>query len=335
MAQKKVYYKLNDCSQFKCKETRVHLSQVINPNCLTSYEVFSLVSIRYYKPILYITLVLAFLMNMATLNRKFNFMGIFCKQKKIKWSELGTVYETNHCVFAFQGLNLPDDQWFLEMELSKDYNNTLVSRQDYVNLTREINQLCRWKKKNKFLYSAIKIFCPIIEKSILLKGRKAVVKSMSNYIATKNEQLVKEKANIEMELWHDSAFCVAQLIIKSLTQELKDPQPIVIQLSGKLDIDDPITINLNPTLLNTHLWLHHQKDSEMMKLASYEIRKKLHKLGVIFSRFYLHDKPIVFCYKLLEILKAIEEVNNNKIGMRMSFIILEQLKLKYQKMKYR
>lgn len=48
-------------------------------------------------------------------------------------------FDRAYVVFAFQGENLPDNQWFLEMDVSKDFSSNIVSRQDYLSLARVIN----------------------------------------------------------------------------------------------------------------------------------------------------------------------------------------------------
>lgn len=46
-------------------------------------------------------------------------------------------YENTFIVFTFQGENLPDNPWFLEMDISKDFNSAdVMSRQDYLNFVR-------------------------------------------------------------------------------------------------------------------------------------------------------------------------------------------------------
>lgn len=335
LKEKRTYNGFNNCSKFECVTERVQLKQSLNEYCLTSYEVFSLMAIKFYKPLLYVSLLLFVAMMAATLDRKFQIMQRFRKKKRVSlWSDIGAIVEQAHCVFAFQGVNLPDDQWFLEMELSKDFNNTIISRADYGNLTREVNQLCKWKKKSLWMFSLAQNFFPICAGHYLRKGRKAVFKSLQTYVESKNEQLKKDN-QYSLQLWSDETFAVAQLIVISSTQEFSDVQPFIVQMSGNMELDDPMCIHLNPSLLSTHLWLYFDKDMEKVKPASVDTRKKLHKLNTLFNRLYLHDNSIYFCFKMIEILKSIDEINGNVFGIKINFVILEQLKVKYQKLKYR
>lgn len=335
LKEKRSYNKFNNCTKFECVKDRVQLSQELNPYCLTSYEVFSLMAVKHYKPLLYISLFLLVAMMAASLDRKFQILQKFRKKKKIsQWNDIGTVFQHAHCVFAFQGTNMPEDQWFLEMELSKDFNNAIISRADYGNLTREINQLCRWKKKSRYMFWLAENLFPVLTSHYLYRGRKAVFKSLQAYVESKNEQLQKDKL-YSLELWSGESYAVAQLIVVSASQELNDVQPFIVQISGNLELDDPMCIHLNPSLLSTHLWLHFDKDMEKVKPASIDTRKKLHKLNALLNRLYLHDNSIYFCFKMIEILKTIDEVNSNVFGIKINFVILEQLKVKYQKLKYR
>jgi hypothetical protein len=335
LKEKRSYIDFNNCTKFECVKERVQLRKTLNKHCLTSYEVFSLMAIRFYKPLLYVSLLLMAAMLAATLDRKFQILQRFKKKKRTNIrNDIGIVIENAHCVFAFQGTNLPSDQWFLEMELSKDFNNTIISRSDYGNLTREVNQLCKWKKKSLWMYSLAQNFFPICTSHYLRKGRKAVYKSLQTYVESKNEQLKKDK-QYSLQLWSDESFAVAQLIVISSSQPFSDVQPFIVQLSGSMELDDPMCIHLNPSVLSTHLWLYFDKDLEKVKPAMVEIRKKLFKLNGLFSRLYLHDNSIYFCFKMIEILKTIDEINGNVFGIKINFVILEQLKVKYQKLKYR
>lgn len=103
---------------------------------MTSYEVFSAMFIKYFKVLAYIFLVLFVLMGIATINRKYRFIQKMCKKKKKIWLEETPSFDKAYVAFSFQGENLPDNQWFLEMDVSKDFNSSIVSRQDYLNLAR-------------------------------------------------------------------------------------------------------------------------------------------------------------------------------------------------------
>lgn len=135
-ASKKKYTQFNDCSKYECLDERVQLSQKINPHCMTSFEVFSNMLIKSYHSLLYIFLSLLLLMIFATVNRKYRFFNRLCGVKKKQWLEETSSYDKNFVVFGFQGENLPGNQWFLEMDISKDFNSVLISRQDYLNLAR-------------------------------------------------------------------------------------------------------------------------------------------------------------------------------------------------------
>ncbi len=335
LKDKRSYSSFNNCTKFTCLAERVQLSQGLNEYCLTSYEVFSLMAIKYYKPLLYVSLLLLFAMLAATLDRKLQIMQRFKKKKRVNnRGDIGSVIENAHCVFAFQGTNLPSDQWFLEMELSKDFNNTLISRADYGNLTREVNQLCKWKKKSLWMFWLAENFFPICANHYLRKGRRAVFKGLQAYIESKNEQLKKDKQYC-LQMWSDESFAVSQLIVICSSQEFSDVQPFIVQMSGNMELDSPMCIHLNPSLLSTHLWLYFDKDMEKVKPAMIDTRKKLHKLNTLFNRLYLHDNSIYFCFKMIETLKTIDEINGNVFGIKINFVILEQLKVKYQKLKYR
>lgn len=131
---------------------------------------------------------------------------------------------------------------------------------------------------------------------------------------------------------------MAQLIVRHKYLELKDSQPIPLQMSGKPDINDPLTLHVNPVLLNSHFSLIHQKDPKKIKEASNELRNKLFKLGMAIGSIHLFDNTIFFSYKMISILNMIESINKTTgimVGLRINFVILEQLKVKYQKLKYR
>ncbi len=200
-----------------------------------------------------------------------------------------------------------------------------------------MNQVCKWKKKNRIIFNLVTNFLPALRERYLKKYRKSVVKSLSLAIETKNKQWINERP-FEMLLWTSDDYEVAQLIVKHKYQDLKDPQPIPVQFSGKLDINDPLIIHLNPALLNSHLSLIHNRDPSKVRAASNELRAKLFKLGKAISSIHLYDNTIFFCYKMVNILNLIENVNKSTgqlVGLRINFVILEQLKVKYQKLKYR
>lgn len=135
-AAKKRYTEFNDCSKYECLDSRVQLSQAINPHCMTSFEVFSDLIISRWQRLAYTLIVLLVLMIIASINRKYKFVEKLFQKKKQKWIADIECYDKNFLVFAFQGENLPENQWFVEMDISKDFNTTLISRQEYLNLAR-------------------------------------------------------------------------------------------------------------------------------------------------------------------------------------------------------
>jgi hypothetical protein len=135
-AEKKKYTVFNDCTKYECIDNRVQLNQAINPHCLTSFEVFSDHIISNWHMLTYILLVMLIMMIIATINRRYKFVEKLCITKKKKWIEETESYDKNFLVFSFLGDNIPSNQWFLEMDISKDFNTTLISRQDYLNLAR-------------------------------------------------------------------------------------------------------------------------------------------------------------------------------------------------------
>jgi hypothetical protein len=197
--------------------------------------------------------------------------------------------------------------------------------------------VCKWKKKHKIIFSFISFFVPIITEYYKLRARKAVVKTIKNWIANKNN-LPQHERPFEYEMWTDEYCSVAQLIAKHRYQELKDAQPIIVQISGNLHLDDPLTLALNPTLLGTHIAYVHGRDQNRINVMGKEIRNKFNKLKMSLSGLYIFDNPIYFCFKVVSILNLIEDLNTNtlrRVGLKAHFLILEQLKLTYQRQKYR
>lgn len=197
--------------------------------------------------------------------------------------------------------------------------------------------VCKWKKKHKLLFRFVSVFIPVLRDYFMLRARKAVVKSINNWIKDKNAQGYQERT-FEFELWTDEYCSVAQLIAKHRYQDLKEAQPIIVQMSGNLHLDDPLTLSMNPYLLGTHLALVHTKDQQGINRMGKEIRSKINKLKMSLCGLYLFDNPIYFCFKVVSILNLIEDLNTNslrRVGLKANFIILEQLKLKYQREKYR
>ena len=97
-------------------------------------------------------------------------------------------------------------------------------------------------------------------------------------------------------------------------------------------------MHLNPVLINSYLNLVYQKDEEKVQTASKELRTKLFKLKMALSSLHLFDNKIYFAYKMIQILSTIESINKSTgayVGLRINFIVIEQLKIKYQKLKYR
>lgn len=197
--------------------------------------------------------------------------------------------------------------------------------------------VCKWKKKHKILYNIVSIFFPILTDYYKLKARKAVTKSIDNWIKGKNDQGFQERT-FDFELWTDEYCSVAQLIAKHRFQELKEAQPFIVQISGNLHLDDPLTLSLNPVLLGSHLAIVHGNEQNRINQMGREIRSKINKLKISLMGLYLFDNPIYFCYKVVSILNQIEDLNTNtlrRVGLKAHFLIFEQLKLKYQKQKYR
>lgn len=197
--------------------------------------------------------------------------------------------------------------------------------------------VCKWKKKHKLLFNFVSFFMPVLTDYYKLKARKAVVKTITNWINAKNEQGYQERT-FDFELWTDEYCTVAQLIAKHRFQELKEAQPFMIQISGNLQLDDPLTLSMNPALLGSHLSVIHGHEQNRINQMGKEIRSKLNKLKMSLAGLYLFDNPIYFCFKIVNILNVIEDLNMNtlrRVGLKAHFIIFEQLKLKYQKQKYR
>lgn len=138
IAAKKQYKDFNDCTNYNCLPSRVQLSQTINPYCMTGYEVFSSILIGNYKIFLFIFVCLFILMGLATLNRKWKFTQKIFGKKRKDWIDETKSYDKSFVVFAFQGENKPSNQWFLEMDISKDFNSSLIIKQDYLSLARVI-----------------------------------------------------------------------------------------------------------------------------------------------------------------------------------------------------
>lgn len=197
--------------------------------------------------------------------------------------------------------------------------------------------VCKWKNKHRLIFNMISIFLPIFRDSYMLRARKAVAKSIRNCINEKNNQITHEKP-YEFEVWNDPSFTVAQLIVKHRYEEYKEAQPIVIQISGNLYLDDPLTLHLNSTLIGSHLRMIFKHDPTMVTNMSKDIGSKLNKIKISLQGLYLLDNTIYFCYKLLNFLNLMEDLNQNtfkSVGLKANFVILEELKLKYQRAKYR
>lgn len=185
----------------------------------------------------------------------------------------------------------------------------------------------------------VSFFFPILADYYKLKGRKGVVKSIENWIRDrdKNSQGFQER-NFDFEIWTDETCSVAQLIAKHRYQELKEAQPFIVQFSGNLVLDDPLTLNLNPIMLGSHLAIVLGNEPGRIGQMGREIRSKFNKVKISLMGLYLFDNPVYFCYKMINILNLIEDLNTNtlrRVGLKAHFLIFEQLKLKYQRQKYR
>ena len=139
-AEKKAWKATNQCSQYVCKEHRVQMvDKGWNPYCMTSYEIFSDLLIENIGFFFYTLLFLALLVAIATLERKFKVVSRFQSKRREKKNGAPVNLEFighQFVVFAFQGANLPSNQWYLELEVSKDFNLNFMLKEDYLNFTR-------------------------------------------------------------------------------------------------------------------------------------------------------------------------------------------------------
>lgn len=191
------------------------------------------------------------------------------------------------------------------------------------------------------MLGVISVLMPIMRSYYLLKARKAVVKAIRNKMKEKQNEVERsqdKQRSYELDFWTDKNCAVAQLIVIHKNSERKEAQPVVIQVSGSLHLDDPLMLHLNPMLLDSHLNLLYNKDSKTVASLTREIKNKLHKVSGCLSGLYLFDNPIYFCYKVLNLLILIEDLNQStfkSVGLKANIVILEQLKVKYQRLKYR
>lgn len=349
----------NTCEVYACQSKYVQLSQIINPYCLTSYEVFSNFVINNPNWFIYAFAVMTALLLFATFNRKFKLtrkLKAMCSKKQPVQVDIEATpvhirgkrardgdrpcngYDSEIAVLAFQGENLPDSQWFLEMEVGKDFVSP-IDKQEYLSLTREINQTAKWKQKYRIWYFIGRLIPPFKE-FCLKKARRGVAKNIGKSIEGSNLQREREGFNAdkqyELGLWTSDDFSVAQLLIIHKNIPIKQPFSIEVQFSGELDLDNPLKIKLHRELIETHLNLV-CSDEDRITL-SHQIRESLYNIGLILEGVFLHDSPICFAYKMLTLIDALEAFNRGvgaMAGLRASFIVIEELKLRYQKLKYR
>ena len=336
--EKKEFLNFNDCSSYRCKSERVQLTEYINKYCLTSYEYFSSVMIDNYKMFIYFYFGLVLVLILSTINRKFALLEkVMRKKKKKDWTEIDQPYEKSIIVFAFEGNNTPSNQWFLELDISKDYLSSFILKDDYTNLAREVNAVAKWKKKSKLLLSFMSVFFPPCTNYFMKKGRQAVAKSLRTALENKNAMRDNDKL-YDLILWTSEDYSVGQLIARHKVLDATESIPIIIQMSGELNLDDPLTIHLNPLLLYSHLLAYFKGDVERSRQMLKEFRAKLYKINMLLQHLLLHENAIFFCFKIMQLLENIDTLNKTTAygtGLRVSFIVFEQLKLKYQKAKYR
>lgn len=95
---------------------------------------------------------------------------------------------------------------------------------------------------------------------------------------------------------------------------------------------------MNPRLLNTYLWTYYGGNVEEVNERSMLLRTKIFNLNKYIGGLDHNDTPIYFCYKMISLLNKIEGLNAKElhsVGLRVNFIVFEELQLKYQKLKYR
>ena len=325
----------NNCLVYTCNKARVHLTQEINKYCMTSYEVFSSVLVRHYDWLIYSCAALVLIITLGSLNRKYSFVKCNKKQKPRK--NITEFHESRFVVFCFQGENLPDNQWFLEVEISKDYNSSVFPKQDYLTIVRELNAISKWKKKQKIMYSLVCRFLSPLQDKYLKKYRRKIFSSMQQYVNDKNSHKDEEK-EYNIELWVSEDFSAAQLIVKSRKKSHPMIQPIPIQFTGSMTMDCPLEMQVNPSLLHAHLTAHYKGDAAKVEKPLQDLRKAIFELKKGFRNLYLHDLSLFFCNNLYELMDKIDTFNEalgHKLDLKINFVVIEQLKVKYQKQKFR
>lgn len=333
---KKIFSEPNNCQKYTCNKARVHLTQEINKYCMTSYEVFSSILVKHYDWLLYSCAALVLIITLGSLNRKYTLVKCFRQKNKTPKTDF-ECYESRFVVFSFQGENLPENQWFLEVEISKDYNSSVFPKQDYLTIVRELNAISKWKKKQKIIYSLVCRFLSPLEEKYLKKYRKKIFESMRQYIADRNNHKDEEK-EYNLELWVSDDFSAAQLIVKLRKKSNLVAQPIPIQFTGLMTMDCPLEMQVNPALLQAHLMAHFKGDVTKVEKQLQDLRKAIFELKKGFRNLYLHDLNLFFCNNLYELLDKMDTFNEglgHKIDLRMNFVVIEQLKVKYQKQKFR
>lgn len=324
----RIYETENNCKDFQCNPELIELNVSINPYCLSSYIVFSTLLLNNIQIFGWVLLAVYLTFLICFINRRYNPKMQVKRQKEFPKE----YYTQEYCIFPFQGRNTPQDPWFLELEISKDYKTRLIDRQEYMEIIREINQISRWKKKPRLLFSFTKPF-PFISSIFLKKGQKKIVKSIQNTLDAKNS-VWKRTKNLELSIWTCSEYDKAQLIISQCSQEPKEAQPVVIQMGGDLGLNNHLSLQVNPKHLYTQIRLISKgKPEDTLK----EYHNRFYHINNLLGALCLYDPEIVFCNKVLNILNAIESTNKHShvFGFQLSFIIIEGLKLKYQKAKYR
>lgn len=243
------------------------------------------------------------------------------------------------CFISLQGNNYPDNPWFLDLDLSKEFE-TFLQKLEILELIREVNRITKWGTKTKLKLKFVSYFLPHIRNYVLHKYQKKVVKKIFMYIENKNPIWRREKG-ITLNFWYSKCQTLGQLILRSCSNNGHKLKPFQILLSGNSTQINPLKVSINESVLKNHfsklIYMKYLRKGDLQK--GYTLFKQgLIHIGEILKEINPVDDPVVFSYFSSCLLSEIERLNQKifqKFKVKCGMFITENLKLKDQKRNYR
>lgn len=198
-----------------------------------------------------------------------------------------------------------------------------------------MNTITIWQKKYKVYYKLISYLLPPLKEKYLLSKRKKVYKRVCSFIEQKNQYLTDTGGSFFISIWASSDLSSCHLLIENrvLSPRL-DPKPFRISLTGRCTIDQPLKIKFDLEIVKLYLLQAGINSTDTI----FKLYSALQKINSKLFKLNCDENSHFFIFAFWELLNEIDNFNKTffeEIGYTCHFMILEYLRLKWQRKKYR